>query len=453
MRVRRWIPGLLPVVVSASLSGCSDLTVPDLNNPSVESLRDNPTPQVLAAAVQGLMRGARDNVADMVVFLGAFGREGYAMSQDGAELLGTVRNPLNGASFPGNTLWEAPYRNIRLANLVLDAVNDVDELTAGEKEGVRGFTKTIQAYDFLNVSLTRDRFGAPIEVGTDPNADLAPFRTRDEVRAHVAQLLDEARGHLEAASSFPFGVTSGLAAFSTPAEFVRLNRALRARLAVYMDDWNAALTALSESFLDPAAPLDFGASHVFSTVSGDEVNPLNAPGFLFAHTRIREEAQLRADGGLDLRAVQKTVERPPFTVSGVTSNLNFTMYNRADAPIPWVKNEELILLRAEANIGLGRTAEAAADINLIRERSGGLEPIAITATNALDELLYNKRYSLLYEYGHVWIDLRHYDRLLTDIPTTPADPLIVDVMPIPESECAARSPRPDGCGAVAPLAP
>ena len=69
----------------------------------------------------------------------------------------------------------------------------------------------------------------------------------------------------------------------------------------------------------------------------------------------------------------------------------------------------------------------------------------------LDELIYNRLYSLVWEYGHHWVDMRRYDRLL-QIPTTPNDPLIVDAMPIPENECTPRNPRPDGCGAIAPVA-
>lgn len=451
MNAKRAFSGALAAL---ALLGCNDLMVPDLNNPSVESLTGNPNRDVVAAATQGLLRGTRDNVADMVVFLGAFGREGYAMSQDGGELVGTIRNPLNGANFPGNTLWGGPYQNIRTANLVLAALSNVEDMSEQEKDAVRGFVKTVQAYDFLNIILTRERFGAPINVGGDPTAEPAPFESEDAVWTHVVGLLDEAVTDLGAGgSSFPFSVTTGLNAFGTPGEFVLLNRALRARVAVLRDDWNTALQALSASFLDPTGPLDAGAYHVFSTLSGDEVNPLNAPSFLFAHTRIRSEAQLRSDGSLDRRALEKTVERPTFTVSGVSSNLNFTMYADPAAPIPWIINEELILLRAEANIGLGNLAAAEVDINRIRTEAGGLEPITLTAANALDELLYNKRYSLLYTGGHVWFDLSHYGRLLSDIPTTSADPLIVDVMPIPESECAPRPSRPTGCGEIPPLAP
>lgn len=454
MRNHRIVSVAAAMALALTAAACSDLFVPDLNNPSVEELTENPTPSSIAAATQGLLRTTRSNAAEMVQWLGAFGREGYPMSQTGASLTGSVQNRLNGGNFPGNSVWATPYRNIRNANLIYDAVDAVVGLTDEEKQGILGFAKTIQAYDFLNVILTRDKFGAPIDVGGDPTGDPAPWASREEVYAHIVQLLEEARGHLQAGGgSFAFSVHDGLDEFDTPATFLQLNRALRARVAVYMDDWTVALQALDDSFLDTGRPLDFGAYHVFSTNSGDEVNPLNRPDFLYAHTRIRDDAQLRADDSPDLRAQEKVVTVPALTVSGITSDAQFTMYDSPSAPLPWVKNEELILLRAEANLGLQNYPEARDDINFIRENSGGLEPIATTDPDELlDELLYNKRYSLVWEGGHTWIDLRHYGRLL-ELPTTSADPIINDAMPVPANECFSRSPAPEGCGEIAPLAP
>ena len=64
-----------------------------------------------------------------------------------------------------------------------------------------------------------------------------------------------------------------------------------------------------------------------------------------------------------------------------------------------ITNEELILLRAEANIGQAATNLPAArnDINLIRQSAGlnNHAPFA-DAASALDELLNQKRYSLLF---------------------------------------------------------
>ena len=436
-------------ILAAGLAAC-DLIVEDLNNPSVEGITTSPSRLDIATAAQGLLRTTRGNAADMVQWMGAFGREGYPMSQTGASLTGSVINPLNGGNFPGTTLWEEPFRNVRNANLVLGALENVtgEGFTEAEDQAIRGFVKTIQAYDFLNLILTRDRFGVPIDVDRDPNGEPAPIESKSAVYAHVTNLLNEARDHLTAAGeAFPFSVHSGLAEFDTPASFLTLNRALRARVAVYTDDWTTALNALDDSFLDTGQPLDYGAYHVFTTQSGDETNPLNRPDFLYAHPRLLAEAQLQSNGDPDRRSQAKLRTVESLTVSGVTSDVQFTLYDTPTASLTWVKNEELILLRAEANIGLEQYGAAETDINFIRDNAGGLDPVTITADNALDELLYNKRYSLMWEYGHTWIDLRHYGRL-GELPTDNGDPYVTDAMPIPTNECFPRNPEPEGCGTV-----
>jgi hypothetical protein len=86
---------------------------------------------------------------------------------------------------------------------------------------------------------------------------------------------------------------------------------------------------------------------------------------------------------------------------------------RCTTPIPIIKNEELILLRAEAFA-------------------------------ALDELLYNKLYPLMFEGAHRWIDARHYGRLAdlpidrpSPEPPTPAD-VVFSTLPIPTDETLPR---------------
>jgi hypothetical protein len=77
--------------------------------------------------------------------------------------------------------------------------------------------------------------------------------------------------------------------------------------------------------------------------------------------------------------------------------------------VPILRNEELILLRAEANNALANGASAANDVNYIRVTSGGLAPIvglgAQTQAQILGAILHERMYSLLYE-GHRWFDLR-----------------------------------------------
>jgi hypothetical protein len=445
-------------------TGCNSLDVPDLDNPGQDQLEKNPTRALVKAAATGMLFGSRVGISAQngyVMELGIFGRESYNFDPaDPRFVTELLTGPLDGGSgaFGGN-LFAAPYADIRSGNIILRALTRLPStaMTPEEIEGTTGFVQTIQALDFLHVINTRDDLGAPIDVDIDPIGAPAPIATKAEVFAHIANLLDSAATHLAAGGSdFAFPLSSGFAGFDQPSTFLKVNRALRARVAVYTGDYATALTALQGSFLDVAAPLTDGAYFVFSTVAGDRVNTLfdastdngDTPRALFAHPSIVTDAQLQAGGAPDQRVLDKTATfAPAKTVSGITTNLKFTIYQSNLAPVPIIRNEELILLRAEANIGLNNLGPAVTDLNLIRTTSGNLPAYSGPNTQPalLDELLYNKRYSLLLEGGHRWIDMRRYNRLATlpkDLPTH----RIFSRMPFPRNDCLARNPEPaQGC--------
>ena len=126
----------------------------------------------------------------------------------------------------------------------------------------------------------------------------------------------------------------------------------------------------------------------------------------------------------------------PVTLSNHGSGYGFTLYPNSDSSIPIIRNEELILLGAEANIALNNTGPAIADIDLIRVQSGGLAASSgLNSSNILDELLKQKRYSLLFEGGHRWIDLRRYGKLdATHVAIDTTDDVIHAAFPIPLTE-------------------
>ncbi|HET9989055.1 MAG TPA: RagB/SusD family nutrient uptake outer membrane protein, partial [Kofleriaceae bacterium] len=110
-------------------------------------------------------------------------------------------------------------------------------------------------------------------------------------------------------------------------------------------------------------------------------------------------------------------------------------------PVPLIRNEELILLEAEAKFFTGDVPGALVALNLVRVTSGGLAPITGTpdAATFTDELLYERRYSLLFEGGHRWIDLRRFMRdLPLDVPTHVRNVRY----PFPQAECNARPNEP-----------
>jgi len=434
-----------------SLGACG-LDVPDLNNPSINSLLENPTESGVNAASTGLLIGSRAGKSAQngyVAHLGILGRESYTFDNADPRF---VTEMLSGASLDpgspafGGNFWGGPYANIRNANTVLGAVDKVgyDE---GEKEAIRGYAKTLQALDFLTIVSTRDTNGGPIDV-SGPFTTLAPIETKERMLEHIATLLDEGDGHLSNASeTFPFPLSAGFSNFNRPATFRQFNRALKARAETYRKNWPGVLTALSGSFLDPTKPLSLAASYSYGAGSGDVTNGLTSPN-LYAHPSIVTDAERKpgcvddaADPFkcLDNRVKAKIKKVNPRSYQGLTSEYQFTLYTNT-TPVPIIRNEELLLLRAEANINIGTPAAldaAEADINLVRATAGGLPAIQLVGENAVDTLLYERRYSLLFEGGHRWIDMRRYNQL-GRLPKDVAGHNVHERFPIPVAETDAR---------------
>jgi len=451
---RRRTVGLLAWAVALVLAaGCSNLDEPFDNATSTGTVTGAPNLASIKALAQGLMFGTRTEMPNYIFMQGTLGREGYCLCNNEPRFISELLiGPIDGGSIGADIfLWRNPYKNIRGGNLLLAAVDNVSDLTDEQKSATKGFAETIQARDFINLLDARDSSGIPMEVNGDPSAPPGPIKTLPEAMDSIAALLDDAAAKLQAGgSAFPFALTSGFDGFNTPATFLEVNRALRARVAVYQKDYATALTALAGSFIDTDAPLELGAYDVFTTNPGDALNGLYDPSgtSYYAHPSFVTDAQLQPGGAIDDRVTRKVREVAPKSLLGVTSNLLITVYNSPTAPIPIIRNAELILLRAEANIGLHNNSAAIDDINVIRVEDGGLAPLSGSFSgDLLEELLYEKRYTLFWEGGHRWIDMRRYgklDELPRDLPTHK----VMSRFPLPQAECLPRDPAPAGCAPV-----
>lgn len=442
----------LALCATLSLGGCGDLTVPDLNNPGVESIRDNPTRSSVLSATTGLLIGHRNGMGNQngyVAQLGVLGREGYILDTADpryvSEMLSGEGLDPGSPAFGGN-FWTGPYLNIRNAHTVLDATEKVTGVTEAEKKAIQGFAKTIQALDFLILINTRDVDGAPIDVNRKLGEDLAPIASKAEVFNHIAKLLDDAKADLLAGGdTFPFKLSTGFTGFDKPATFLKFNRAVRARVAVYMEQWDTAKTALDESFLDETASFNLGAYHVFSGASGDTANGLNSAN-IYANPALLRDAEMQSGSTtlMDARVAAKlTKAKEERKWQGITTDVLFTLYPDNEASLPIIRNEELILLKAEALMKLGTDdAEATRLLDLIRTRSGKLEklPEVLSGESFENELLKQRRFSLLLEGGHRWIDMRRYNRLDELLQEDPAGVTfkVHHHFPLPVAETDAR---------------
>jgi hypothetical protein len=430
------------------LGACSFDQSTNPNSP--DEIGENPSRAQVEATANGVLIALRADVGDAALDGAILGRDGYRFDGSDprftAELLHGPLDPGGGAF--GGDHWAEEFGAIRTGNNLLRVLPTAQALSAEEQSATSGFVKTMEALSFLYILQFHTEDSIPVDVSTDVTAPPAPFVSNADAYAHVVTLLDQAQAELAAGgAAFPFAIPGGFAGFDTPATFIPFNRALRARVAVYQSQWDDALAALAASFVNGSSDLQAGVYMSFGTGSGDFANPLAIDprnGENFAHPSVAADAQLQADGvTLDRRFVTKVISRPGQSSDGLSSSLGWIRYPAPNTPIPLIKNEELVLLRAEANIGKGDLGTALIDINTVRTVSGGLTALGgfADAAAALDELLYNKRYSLLYEGPYRWVDLRHYgllDRLPIDRPTGDPPDLIFSTLPIPNAETLPR---------------
>jgi hypothetical protein len=440
-------------------SSACDLDVPDLNNPSLADLQNHPTAVSIGAACTGLLAGNRRNHAaenGYIVILGVLGREAYNFDQaDPRYVDELLAGTLDQASPFGGNFWGGPYANTRLASIILQALDKVDDLSDANKAAIRGFADTIVALDLLEVIATHDSNGAVIDIDFDPLGPLPPIVDKATTYAEIVRRLEVGKTELAAGGDvFPFAMTKGFAGFDTPATFATFNRAIRARVAAYMTDYPAVLAALGESFIDDnPATADFneGVYYSYSTKPGDTPNALINPN-IYVHPSIAMDALKTPAGVPDARFQRKVgPAKQPGTSGERSSELAFNkLYPDPESSVPLIRNEELILLKAEALFFTGSTGPAVAELNIVRTGSGRLAPLTGTPDQPtfIAELLYEREFSLLFE-GHRWIDVRRLNRLAVlpifvahDADMNPVPDTLNVRFPIPTAECDARSDEP-----------
>jgi hypothetical protein len=447
--------------LTLSLGACSSekLNVPNYNAPSVDALSKDPNGIQLLAT--GILVAERGGLAGLTRDFGIFGREVYNyFTTDGR----TVSNYLIGLANPqrldpggfANGNWNGRFQNMKNTLSLIDAAN-ASNLSAAQKSAVAGWARTWYALNIINLVQSRDSIGTPVDIPETPSTP-SPFVSRDSAYKRAIAILDEAKTNLLAGgTSFPFVMHSGFAGFDTPASFLRFNRALAAKANVIRGStgcgnpcYTAAITNLSESFLSTTATmasLNLGPYHVYSTATGDATNANSfvQQNYIYAHAQAVNVAQKQPDGvTTDDRIVRKIVKlgtpvSPPGN-QNIAAEYRFDIYPTPSSPAPIIRNEELLLLRAEANWALNNNGAALADLNIVRTTSGKLAPLASLPSGSagLDAIMYEKHLSLLFE-GTRWVDMRRWGRL-NQLPIDTPGMFVAKVMPIPQPECDARRP-------------
>jgi hypothetical protein len=432
MKSINYIHTLTIMAMSVCLYSC-DKDYGNLNGPTIEQFSGSASESELDNLVSGTLSGMRNNLALYLDDVGSIGREGYRFSGSEpryvTDLLGASSATLTNSNFYITNPWAARYRVIKNCNLLIQAANNSTLISNEEKNGYVGFARTIKAYQLLlNLNLTYSN-GVRLDV-TDPN-NLGPVVGYDDGLTAIAALLDSAKTDFGSASVvFPL---PGFESFRDAAGLTKVNRAIAARVAIYRKQWSQALTALNESFFDLTKSFYLGVNHVFGTGSGDQLNPMFIPQNQTGEVRVAQPSYAADIEVGDDRIGKATLRSSVASLSGLSSDRDVWVYTSSTALLPIIRNEELILIYAEANIQSSNLTEGVNAINVIRnghnlsDYSG-----AVTKDALITEMLNQRRYSLFYE-GHRWIDMRRYDKL-GDLPIDRPDDDVWEEFPLPVSE-------------------
>ncbi len=420
-KLRNKIINFLPILSLLLWTGCEDLDFPDPNNPTSETA----TIQSLVTGAEAQMRsGFGVWIRDLLVV----GREAYYFEPADPRYTGELlHGPVDPGGFLCYTPWAANYKVISNCQTILNS----SEADAGAK----GFAQTINAYCLMRVLALTDENGARLNYDGDITQTVA---TKDQVLEQVEDLLDAGLTNLEqAGDEFTFTLSSGFSGFDTPMTFKHFNRGLMARVSVLQDNWSQAQEALTDidAWMNGGDP-DAGVYHVFSSAANDADNQMfEDPSAATLKLMVHPSFLTDADPG-DSRVSSNVVERAEtVTYDGLTTNLAPTLYNSIYDPVPMMRAVELQLLQAEVFVGLGDYTSAEALLNTLRSAAGVTEYSGTDASNAIDRVLHEKRYSLFLE-GHRIVDMRHYNKT-SELPLDRTDtntPDTVVTFPIPETE-------------------
>lgn len=456
----------MALTAGLALAGaCADNTIVTPENaPTTDALTGALTSAGVKTLALGVLAQDRALVRETayLILTSIYARDAYRIDPNEPRY---VTETLAAAPDPGSFAGGGGYTNgfvaIRAATSLLEALPgaDANAVTVAQRQTTAGLVQTIKALDYYRLLELRDSVGVPIQASKVDS--VAPIRCKANVLDYIASQLDSANASLLAAGAsgaLPFTLPTGFTAFgrdySKATNLILLNRGLKGKVDLYRGLQHtsptagaiaAAIPELTQA-LGGAAPgavpssrLQTGAYVTF--VAGGTENAANPLSDSRIGANPRAVAALQAG---DTRS-SKFITRSTLSGQGLTTTSVYIGSSTANTanltrPIAILRDEELILLRAQAYFEAGQFANGAADLNSVRTTYGlAAIPVPADLATARTAVLYEKRYSLLGEGPQRLVDLRAYSLLKAGVtpPEVPGDPFNT-AFPIPKGETDAR---------------
>ncbi|HVZ24577.1 MAG TPA: RagB/SusD family nutrient uptake outer membrane protein [Sediminibacterium sp.] len=310
--------------------------------------------------------------------------------------------------------WSPMYATVSYTNICLEGLEKIsrDATNAAAWDRVKGSALFFRA---LADYLLLQEFSAPYDASIAQTALGIVLRKSSDVnlpvkRATMAESWNAVIDDLKQAET----LLPDLPDISTrPSKWAV--RGLMARVSLAMNDYTAAKAWADKALQQNSYLLDF------NTLSPADTYPL--PTIQTGNKEILFYAMTLASiyyitGGVDTLLYQSYTNndlRKTFYFKPSGTQISFRgQYSGVLYPFSGIANNEIYLIRAEANARLGNTAAALTDLNSLlikRWKTGTFTPVtASSAADALIKILAERRKELVFHGSARWDDLRRLNR-------------------------------------------
>ena len=319
--------------------------------------------------------------------------------------------PTDGYNY--SNLWTTFYSSIYDANAIISNVEASTGIQPANKPGLEGEAKFVRALCYFYLVNLYD--SVPFTTGTNYQSNALLGRTAP------SKIYDQIVSDLQSADS-SLGTN-----FTATGNRIRANKwsatALLARVWLYRQQWSNAEAAASAVIGSGLYSLD-SLNNVFLYTSKEAILQLNYPGtnaynfdgylmslatssvprYQLSPTLVNtfETGDGRKTHWAKATTISSTTYYSPYkykVVSGTTTG-------KQTEPTMFLRLAEQYLIRAEARAQQGRTTDAAADLNLVRQRAGLPATTATTQTDLLTAIYKERFVELFSELGHRWLDVK-----------------------------------------------
>ncbi len=452
---------LLPAVLVMVAAGCKQiLDVKPINEVSEDAAITSP------AGARAALAGMYDGLQSTNYYGGTFVFFSD-LSGDDVRHTGTFttyrladNNQLTADNATIETLWDALYRVVGRANVLIARVPGVTALDPAERDQILGeayFTRGLTFHNLVKLWGEQSASGLGVPIPLTPVADIpsASQITRATTGAVYTQILRD----LFVAESL---MTIGSGGAGTHQANIGAIRAIRARVYLYQQNWAAAETE-AQAVAAMGYSLAPNYADLFTQDGQDTPEDIFVLDFtpvdfqlLGYYYRAKGAAGGRREIGPTTVLIQQYA--PGYTgtpASFVTSDLRGQHDISFQAGTPptvygskWptgiggedfhiIRFAEVLLTQAEAEAQQGKLTEAQVEVNAVRARAGlgPLDLVALGQPAAINAILQERRLELAFE-GQRWPDLVRTGRAVAVM----AIPAFQQLYPIPLNEIDVTSP-------------